>query len=89
MQTKTSKCRAPSCSAEVVWVRTTNGNLMPLDPKPTDDGNIILFPKTDGPVAYVVGPADLLGEAYAGLPRYVSHFASCPDAESFRRRGEL
>jgi len=33
-------------------------------------------------VAFVLGPAD---EPIAGTPRYHSHFATCPDADKYRR----
>ncbi len=34
----TDRCR--SCRAPIVWARTPAGRLMPLDPTPTDDGNV-------------------------------------------------
>lgn len=51
---------------------------MPLDVEPTEQGNITIS-------------QDLLGEDVATvdpdgpMPRYTSHFATCPDAPTFRR----
>ena len=74
-----SACR--SCGAPIKWARTPKGRRIPLDPDPVPDGNIVLR----GGVAHVDGPAaggffdDGAGE------RYVSHFATCPNARSHRR----
>lgn len=70
------KCR--SCGAAVRWVLTSTGKRMPLDLDPQENGNITL---------------DESGMASVGKtgegPRYVSHFASCPQAKNWRRaRGE-
>lgn len=59
---------------------------MPLDPAPADDGNIILL---EGDVVRVLGAERLAARrAQPGGPGllYRSHFVSCPDAASHRRR---
>lgn len=66
------KCR--SCSAEILFVRLSSGKTMPVDERKSIVGNIEL---RDG-IAYVV-PCD--GET----PRYISHFATCPQAGAHRR----
>ena len=84
-------CR--SCAADVRWVRTTAGKLMPLDPDPRDDGNIIDTGRTaqgrgSGRVP-VVEYVDPDAPTLPGLDppvRYVSHFATCDDPERWRRR---
>jgi hypothetical protein len=76
-------CR--SCGAPVRWVRTVNGKTMPLDPDPTPDGNIIAVVEPGGGrVAQVIGKDDLIDES---VPRYKSHFATCPNADQHRKRG--
>ncbi len=71
------RCR--SCSAPIRWVYTAKGRRIPLDPKPTRDGNIVL--RGIGPIAQIIpghGPAD--------PPLYISHFATCPYAAAHRSR---
>lgn len=70
-----SACR--SCGARVRWVKTVNGKPMPLDPQPSARGNIIVV---DGIAKYV--PVD--DNATFGT-RFVSHFATCPNAKSHRK----
>jgi hypothetical protein len=70
------------CGQPMVWVITLGGARMPIDPEPTPDGNIIFADSTWDVVRYL-----RKGEAVPeGTARYRSHFASCPDAASFRRR---
>jgi hypothetical protein len=68
-------CR--SCDAPIRWVKTTTGKRMPLDAEPVPDGNLVLV---DG-VATVVD-ADAAGTR----ERYTSHFSTCPQAKSWRRK---
>lgn len=67
-------CR--SCGAAVIWTHTPKGSLMPLDADPDPAGLIFV---SDDCVAYVASGPDLFGG-----PRYVSHFATCPDSERWR-----
>lgn len=67
-----SACK--SCGAAIVWVRTESGRVMPVDLHPTNRGNVVI---RNG-VAYVGAQQD-------DAPRYTSHFATCPDAEGWRR----
>jgi hypothetical protein len=70
-----SVCR--SCGAEIRWSITETGKRIPLDPDPSPTGNIRL----DFTTAHVLRADD----DYQG-PRYVSHFATCPNASAHRRR---
>lgn len=81
--TTASRCR--SCHAEVVWAVTSAGKRMPVDPQPTDDGNMILT-EDDPPQALVVptGQAALFAVG-TGAHRFTSHFVTCPDADQHRR----
>jgi hypothetical protein len=80
-----------SCGADIWWALSfTTGRRMPIDATPTPDGNVLLAEsRPDGtPVVRVVGkPAaagpDLFSENTE--PRFTSHFATCPQADSHRR----
>jgi hypothetical protein len=78
-----ARCR--TCTREIVWALTEHGKPIPLDPEPRADGNITLhvLGGVDQRVAHVL----VDGEVADG-PTYVSHFATCPDAETHRRRRE-
>jgi hypothetical protein len=68
-------CR--SCKAPIVWARHEfTRRAMPLDAEPVENGNVVL----EGNVARVVGP-----NVPVSGPRYVSHFATCPNAGEHRR----
>lgn len=72
-----SKCR--SCGERVVWAETVNGRRMPVDAEPSPMGNVTLEPRHNGPpIAHVAS------EPVAG--GRLSHFASCKNADSFRRK---
>ena len=63
-----------SCHAPVIWAKTTTGKAIPLNPEPIIGGNIEL---TDG-VARVVKP-------HPAVKLYVSHFATCAQADAHRK----
>lgn len=83
-------CR--SCGATVTWVRTTQGRMMPLDPHPRADGNLVLTGSTATAraggrvpvVRYLDGEAPSLPGIDPG-ERFVSHFATCPHADEWRQ----
>lgn len=65
-----------SCSAPIEWAKSARtGKAMPLDLEPTAHGNLVVI---DG-VAHPA-PAD------TGRERRTSHFATCPQATSWRQR---
>ncbi len=71
-------CR--SCGAPILWARTKGKDKpIPLDPAPTLDGNVYLL--SDGTAVYVPGPA-----TNDARLRYISHFATCPDRDRWRKR---
>lgn len=79
-----STCR--SCDAEVIWARSSStGHLMPVDAQPVDGGNVLLSTGPGVRIATVVGKKaqpNLFGD---DGPRYTSHFATCPNADTHRR----
>lgn len=73
-------CR--SCKAPIMWVHhSRTGSIMPLDAEPVPDGNITLV---DG-LAHVHN-GELFEEMMPEGPRYRSHFVTCPDAATYRKR---
>lgn len=81
-----ARCR--SCGAEVTFVPTRAGKLMPLDPHPAEDGNVRLDRTVWADPAAVVLAGDELTEVRdrAEEPLYRPHFATCPNADRHRRR---
>jgi hypothetical protein len=71
----TDLCR--SCAAPIVWARTNRGKMMPIDPAPRSDGNLVYIGV--GVVEVVTGERLPLEE------RYVAHFVTCPQAGKWRR----
>lgn len=65
------RCR--SCGAAIVWGKTANGKAMPLDAKPE---RLFVLKSADDPDCQDV----------VQVPTYRSHFATCPDADKFRRK---
>ena len=79
-----SKCK--SCGAEIKWIKTKSGRAMPVDPECHSmfrcDGSAVLITE-DGEVI----KGELCSfEQGANATGYFSHFATCPNADSHRRR---
>jgi hypothetical protein len=74
----TDVCR--SCGAPIVWARTDSGKRMPVDADPSEDGTLVLEQAGAVLRAHVVGTVPGEGS------RHRAHFATCPDAESWRKR---
>jgi hypothetical protein len=86
-------CR--SCGAPIIWARHhETGRVMPLDREPDPGGSWLLEPSpVPGKrelVAYYVPPERLLRpyDPSEGRARRTSHFATCPQADEWRRRGD-
>jgi hypothetical protein len=74
-------CR--SCLAPIRWVLTGSGKRMPLDTEAVPDGNVTVdrYEADHAIVVVHATPADV--PASEAL-RYKSHFATCPEADSWR-----
>lgn len=72
--TREDRCR--SCDAPIKWVRTRAGKDMPVDATPTK-----LMVSVRVPVAL-----GTLQETFEVRDCYMPHFATCPDAERWRKR---
>lgn len=86
-----STCR--SCGRDIIWTETERGKKMPVDAGKRNDGNILLISRGDAaPQAKFLGKLELDAEKARALARgetfraYVSHFATCPNAKSHRKR---
>jgi len=60
------------CGADIIWIKTQSGKSMPVDAKPIS--------------GY---PAPLLSTVlvHEMVKIHMSHFATCPKADKFRKRG--
>lgn len=80
-------CR--SCRAPIMWVTLPSGKAMPVDAAPSDDGNVAMLSAGN---AIILTAGELSEERSMPEPLrrklYRSHFATCPDAAQFRRRGD-
>ena len=81
---KMSKCRG--CGADIYWITTKKGKHVPCDPREhaVYEGGKDIFFTEDGSV--IKGIADRSkGGGFLGFGR-TSHWATCPNANSFRRK---
>lgn len=74
-----TKCKW--CPAEILWALTDKGHRIPLDPSPSNRGNIALeFRPGATPIATVVDPSKATG------PLWIAHMATCPGWKKKCRR---
>lgn len=76
-----SRATCRSCNARIAWLKTPAGRSMPVDVEPSLSGNIII----ENAVA-IVSPARAIEARAAGRDTYVSHYATCPQANEHRRK---
>jgi hypothetical protein len=75
----TTTCR--SCGAEIVFARTREGRLMPVDAHPHPAGTVTLeWDPASGEWRAILG-----GQPSPGTPMHRPHFATCPAAAEWRR----
>lgn len=75
-----------SCRAAVVWAVSDAGRAMPVNPKPSDVGNVTLAVHRDRLVGGVLSHSKAVAARAHGVPLHTSHFVDCPDADNHRRR---
>lgn len=67
-----------SCKAAIFWAITeANGKPIPIDYAPVASGNVVII-APDDPRQPLVASMDIRRRQNG--PRYVAHFATCPDA---------
>ncbi|UVT24951.1 hypothetical protein NXT08_22380 [Rhodococcus pyridinivorans] len=78
--------RCGTCRADIVWASTEKGNAIPVEPASTPNGNLMLSTVAGVRLAAVVKGSRRDALAAAGVPLYLSHFVSCPQASQWRNR---
>lgn len=81
------RCRG--CSELIFFALSKEGRSMPVNSQSRPDGNLSVAPIQAGdqlPRAEVVRPAQAAGMRDAGIPTYLAHWATCPEADTFRKR---
>lgn len=78
--------RCTSCHARVIWTWTDEATRMPVDDGPAPNGNVLLMRYETRIVAAVLSDKEARRRRAKGIPLYLSHFATCPNAERHRRR---
>ena len=79
-----SKCR--KCGQEIIWIKTASGKSMPCDPE-----EVVYWKDSKGKGRVVTPNGEVVACRLDGDPQeatgmgYVSHFATCPNAEEFRK----
>lgn len=81
-----TKCRG--CGAEIRFIKTKSGKAIPVNPSPVyieDKNGDKIIVTTDGRVSN--GRLEVVTSQNQFLTRgYISHFATCPFANNYRRR---
>lgn len=73
-----------SCGQPIKFVKTTLGKAMPVNVDPIE-----YRPDENGPITIVTAAGRVIRgkeDHTANLFGYMSHFATCPDADKFRRK---
>jgi hypothetical protein len=70
-----------SCGSPMIWTKTGTGKSIQLDPDPVPNGNIVLH--ADGTAMYITKA--MMNALDPEAKRYVSHFATCPNAAQHRK----
>lgn len=81
-----SRCR--SCNAEIKWIQMTTGKRMPVDAAPISYR--IAVPGSTGAKTLITPEGKVVSAFFdpgSKLIGYVSHFATCPNANQHRKRG--
>ena len=78
-----ANCR--TCGAQIIWATTEAGRAMPLNAVPSRTGSILLL---RGSLCRVLPSIEAESTKGAEGVLYVSHFATCPNAASHRKKGK-
>ncbi len=84
------KCKA--CGADIVWVKTKSGRAMPCDAKKVDyqknykGSKVIVTDEGDVVRGEIITPTASGLQMIIDGQGYISHFATCPCAEQFKKK---
>ena len=74
--------RCEYCGLRITWLETAGGQKFAVDEDPSPAGNIVVI---SGTMARVYRDAKTAKEQWPDEPRYLSHFATCPQPGQWRR----
>lgn len=80
-----SRCK--SCGAPIIWIKTQGGKQMPADPE-----QVTYWARKGAPGKVITPNGEVVSCDFEGDMQdatgvgYVSHFATCPNAGTHRRR---
>lgn len=82
------RCRG--CGQKILWLTLTSGSYHPADPERIESdeyepGDTLIVVDAEGAKVERIKP----GESYDGTHGYISHFATCPKANKFRRKNNV
>lgn len=84
---RTYPCRG--CGRPIIWIKTPGGKSIPCDPR-----EVAYWQCRGGRHRIVTRNGEVVSAELEGMPGtmtgigYISHFATCPQATNFRKRGE-
>lgn len=79
--------RCKSCGAEIIWIKMKSGKSMPCNAEP-----VTYWEDAKGDETVITPNGETIRCRLQGDPQeatgmgYISHFATCPAANTFRRR---
>lgn len=79
---KLTNCR--SCEARIWWAVTFRGKSTPMEAKPDDRGEWVVDGQTENGAPKVRQVDPLLDPP--SIPRFQTHWATCPHADKHRRK---
>lgn len=73
-----------SCGADIIWAVTVRARTMPVDAKPAKGGNVQLEHRGEGatPLARILS----VSKQFGVKDLCMSHFVTCPDRDTWRRK---
>ena len=72
-----------SCGAIVIWCHTTSGGRMPVNAEPSPNGNLMMH---ENGAIEALNRAEVVKAKAAGMPLYLSHFATCSAPSKYRKK---
>jgi len=67
------------------WVVLDSGKLMPIDPEPHAQGNVLLTSARGDAKVLTADEMEFYLQQHPDTKRYRSHYATCPNAKQHRK----